>query len=376
MSVNAKVAVLAASVFALSSITSMACAETVIKIAAIAPLTGDFAAVGQSQLTGAQMRAKEINESQKDYKVEVIAYDDASNCDQSVNATVRAITRDNVAAILGATNSPCALAMIPITRKYKVPQFTFGVGTALTEQGSPWIFRTAVGAPGQTRALAEYAAKKLGHKKFAVLYADDEYGASMANGFKKALAGMGIELVAFESYPRADKDFTGQLTKIKSSGATALFPTGSYTASALIAKQMKQLGMDLQLLGDTGNATPKYAELGGDAVVGTIVVEPFTPTDADPTIQAFVNAYKAEFGRDPDGWVAETYDTISMILNAVQKNKKIDHEAIRQYVSGLTEQNPYNGILRGWHFSKKGDALFPLNKVRVTKDGKKEILAR
>lgn len=376
MSVNAKVAVLAASVFALSSITSMASAQTVIKIAAIAPLTGDFAAVGQSQLTGAQMRAKEINESQKDYKVEVIAYDDASNCDQSVNATVRAITRDNVAAILGATNSPCALAMIPITRKYKVPQFTFGVGTALTEQGSPWIFRTAVGAPGQTRALAEYAVKNLGQKKFAVLYADDEYGASMANGFKKALAGMGIELVAFESYPRADKDFTGQLTKIKTSDATVLFPTGSYTASALIAKQMKQLGMDLQLLGDTGNATPKYAELGGDAVVGTIVVEPFTPTDPNPRVQAFVNAYKAEFGRDPDGWVAETYDTISMILNAVQKRKKIDHEAIRQYVSGLTEQDPYNGILRGWHFSKEGDALFPLNKARVTKDGRKEILAR
>jgi branched-chain amino acid transport system substrate-binding protein len=134
--------------------------------------------------------------------------------------------------------------------------------------------------------------------------------------------------------------------------------------------------MDLQLLGDTGNATPKYAELGGDAVVGTIVVEPFTPTDPDPKVQAFVKAYKAEFGRDPDGWVAETYDTISMILNAVQKTKKIDHEAIRQYVSGLTEQDPYNGILRGWHFSKEGDALFPLNKVRVTKDGKKEILAR
>ena len=337
--------------FAALSIAAPAYTQQVIKIGVVGALTGQFAAVGQSQLTGAEMRAKEINATGGKYKIELISHDDASNCDQSVNATIKMITQDNVVAVLGAVNSPCALAMVPITRRYSTPQFTFGVGTAITQQGSEWVFRTAVGAPGQTKELAEYAVKKLGHQKIAVLYADDEYGGSMATGFKAALAAMNMQPAAFESYPRADQDFTGQLTKIKASGATALFATGSYTASALIAKQARQLGLKVQHLGDTGNATPKYAELGGEAVDGAVLVEPFTPADPDPKVQAFVKRYKDQYGRDPDGWVAEMYDTVSIILEAVTKSGKIDRKAIRDYAAGLRTGTPYSGILGTWSFA-------------------------
>jgi branched-chain amino acid transport system substrate-binding protein len=92
-------------------------ADKVIKIGVVGPLTGQFAAVGQSQINGAEMKAKEINAAGGEYKIELISEDDASNCDQSVNATVKLITKDNVAAILGACNSPCALAMVPMTKR-------------------------------------------------------------------------------------------------------------------------------------------------------------------------------------------------------------------------------------------------------------------
>ena len=361
--------------FAALSIAAPAYTQQVIKIGVVGALTGQFAAVGQSQLTGAEMRAKEINATGGKYKIELISNDDASNCDQSVNATIKMITQDNVVAVLGAVNSPCALAMVPITRRYSTPQFTFGVGTAITQQGSEWVFRTAVGAPGQTRELAEYAVKKLGHQKIAVLYADDEYGGSMATGFKAALAAQNMQPAAFESYPRADQDFTGQLTKIKASGATALFATGSYTASALIAKQARQLGLKIQHLGDTGNATPKYAELGGEAVDGAVLVEPFTPADPDPKVQAFVKRYKDQYGRDPDGWVAEMYDTVSIILEAVTRSGKIDRKTIRDYAAGLRTGTPYSGILGTWSFAENGDAIFPLYKVQI-KGGQKVILTR
>ena len=369
-----KLAALAAGLAALS-LASPAYTQQVIKIGVVGALTGAFAAVGQSQLTGAEMRAKEINAAGGKYKIELISQDDGSNCDQSVNATIKMITQDNVVAVLGAVNSPCALAMVPTTKRYSTPQFTFGVGTAITQQGSEWVFRTAVGAPGQAKELAEYAVKKLGHKKIAVLYSDDEYGASMATGFKTALAAMNMQPAASESYPRADQDFTGQLTKIKASGATALFATGSYTASALIAKQARQLGLKVQLLGDTGNATPKYAELGGDAVEGTVLVEPFTPADPDAKVQAFVKRYKDQYGRDPDGWVVEMYDTVSMIHEAVNKSGKIDRKAIRDYAAGLRTGTPYSGMLGTWRFTENGDAMFPLYKVQI-KGGQKVILGR
>ena len=350
-------------------------ADKVIKIGVVGPLTGQFAAVGQSQINGAEMKAKEINAAGGEYKIELISEDDASNCDQSVNATVKLITKDNVAAILGACNSPCALAMVPMTKRYKTPQFTFGVGTSITKQGSKWVYRVAVGAPGQTKVLAEYAVKKLGQKKIAVLYSDDEYGASMAEGFKAALKDMKMEPAAYESYPRSDKDFSGQLTNVKKSGATCLYATGSYAASALIAKQAKQLGLELQLLGDTGNATPKYIELGGTAVNGSVIVEPFTPVDPDPKVQAFVEKYKNQYDRNPDGWVAEMYDTVGMIHEAVVKAGKVDRAAIRDYAAGFKRGSGYKGILGEWYFGPEGNANFDLYKVQI-KDGQKTILER
>lgn len=349
--------------------------QEVIKLGVIGPLTGQFAAVGQSQLTGAEMRAKEINAANGKYRVELLSEDDTGKCDQSVNATVKLITQNNVVAILGAVNSPCTLAMVPLTQRYRTPQFSFSVGTAITKQGSQWIFRVAVGAPGQTKALAEFAVKKLGHQKLAVLYSDDEYGASMANGFKEALASMELQLVAMETFPRADQDFTGQLTIVKNSGATALYCSGSYAASALIAKQAKQLGLNLQLLGDTGNASPKYIELGGEAVEGALLVEPFTPADPAPNNQEFVKKYQEQYGRDPDGWVAEMYDTVGMIHEAITKAGKISREVVRDYAAGLKSGAGYKGILGEWYFDKSGDAFFDLYKVQV-KNGKKVILER
>lgn len=352
-----------------------AAAENVIKLGVVGPLTGQFAAVGQSQLYGAEMKAKELNASGGKYKIELLSEDDAGNCDQSVNATVKLITQNNAVAILGASNSPCALAMVPITKRYKVPQFTFGVGTAITMQGSEWVFRVAVGAPGQTKVLADYAVNKLGHKKIAMLFSDDEYGASMAEGFKKALEGMGLQPAVYASYPREDKDFSGQLTSVKNSGATALFPTGSYAASALIARQAKQLGLNLQLLGDTGNATPKFIELGAEAVEGAVIVEPFSPADPDPKVQEFVKKFKEQYARDPDGWVAEMYDTVGIIHDAVLKSGKVDPQIIRDYAASFKAGNGYKGLLGEWYFDKTGNASFDLYRVQI-KGGKKVILGR
>ena len=360
---------------AFGTIGSAAAAETIIKIGVVGPLTGQFAAVGQSQINGAEMMAKEINSAGGRYTIELISEDDASNCDQSVNATVKLITRDRVAAILGACNSPCALAMIPMTKRYKTPQFTFGVGTAITKQGSEWVYRVAVGAPGQTQVLADYTVNTLGQKKIAVLYSDDEYGASMAEGFKTALEKMNLQPAAYESYPRSDKDFSGQLITVKKSGATCLYATGSYSASALIAKQAQQLGLKLQLIGDTGNATPKYIELGGNAVDGAVIVEPFTSADPDPKIQAFGKAYKSQYDRDPDGWVAEMYDTVGMIHAAVVKAGKIDPTTIRDFAAGLKPGNGYKGILGEWYFDPEGNANFDLYKVKIV-NGTKTILER
>jgi branched-chain amino acid transport system substrate-binding protein len=348
-------------------------AQDSVKIGMVGPLTGAFASMGQSQVSGAEMRADELNKAGGRAKITLLSEDDNSDCNQSANATVKLITQGRVMAIIGADNSPCALAMVPLTQRYKVPQFTFGVGSAITQQDSHYVFRVAPAAPQQTKALANFVVNTLKKKRIAIMYSDDEYGASMANGLKQGLADLGLQPVASEVFPRGDQDFTGTLSTIKRAEPDALFTTGSYTASALIAKQAKQLGLNVQILGDTGNATPKYAELGGSAVEGAVLVQPFAPTDPNPKIQDFVAKFKAKYNRVPDGWSAEIYDVVGMISDAVAASGKADAESVRAHVATFTPDKPYQGVLGAWSFDARGDATFPLKFIQI-KDGQNVLL--
>jgi branched-chain amino acid transport system substrate-binding protein len=359
--------------------------EKVVTIGVVGPLTGPAAFVGLSQLTGAQMKANEINAAGGDIRFEILSEDDTNDCDQSVNITTRYATRDNVQAVFGAPNSVCALAMVPLTLKYEVPHFTVGVGNAITEQGSNYIFRVNLMCSSQANQLAKFAHDELGHTKFAVFYADDEYGASCASGFTDGLAELGLEDATYVTAARDDKEFSGQLATIKESGATAIYITIEPSTAALITKQLKEFGLDLQVLGDTGNATPTYAELAGDAAVGAVVVEPFSTADPNPEIQDWIARYTAEFERDPDAWVAEMYDTVGLINEAVSKADAagtIDWtspESIRQVIrddaDSRVEGDPYVGILGGLFFDDVGNGTFSLYKVRLTEGGGREIIA-
>lgn len=349
----------------------------VIKIGVVGPLTGDFAAGGYSQLNGAQMKADELNaleeEAGGNIRIEIIAEDDASNVDQSINAATKVITQDEVHALVGAFNSPATLAVVPIAQKYEVPQFTVSTGTSITEQGSKWIFRLNPPAPIQALDLAKYAVEELGHTELAVAYTRDEYGMTTANAFEAALLDMGIELAANEPWTRGDKDYTGLISRIKSTPATALFLTGSIADFALIVRQLEQIGVDIQILGDTGMASPEYIELAGSAADGSIIVEPFSAASEDEEVQTFVSKYTELFGREPDSWSAECYDGIGIIYEAVKQSGEVSRQIIRDYTAALAKGSGYKGILGEVYFDETGDPVFSLYKTIIV-EGQKEIL--
>ena len=152
-------------------------------------------------------------------KITLLSEDDNSDCNQSANATVKLITQSRVIAIIGADNSPCALAMVPLTQRYKVPQFTFGVGSAITQQGSHYVFRVAPAAPQQTKALANFVVNTLKKQRIAIMYSDDEYGASMATGLKQGLADLGLQAGRERGVPARRPGFHRDIVDHQAGGA-------------------------------------------------------------------------------------------------------------------------------------------------------------
>jgi hypothetical protein len=59
--------------------------------------------------------------------------------------------------------------------------------------------------------------------------------------------------------------------------------------------------------------SPKFIDLGGDAVNGVLTTVPFFPGDPRPLVQAFVKNFTAKFNAEPDAYNGRAYDTIALL---------------------------------------------------------------
>src|SRR5262249_54120289 len=129
---------------------------------------------------------------------------------------------------------------------------------------------------------------------------------------------------------KADKDFRGQLTKIKAAGPEAIFVTGYYTEAGLIAAQARQLGLNVPMIGGDGWDSPVLVESGGQAIEGSYFTNHYSPDEARPEGKAFVDAYKAKFaGKIPDAMAVLGYDALKLSVDAIKRAGNTDHKAVR-----------------------------------------------
>ena len=111
---------------------------------------------------------------------------------------------------------------------------------------------------------------------------------------------MGGEIVADQSYQSGEIDFKGQLTAIRAKKPDAIFVPGYYTEVGLIARQARQLGLKVPLLGGDGWDSSKLYEIGKDAINGSYFSSHYTTESTDPVVQDFIKRYKEKYNEVPD----------------------------------------------------------------------------
>ncbi len=353
--------------FALLGFAADASAASV-KVGVVGPYTGSSAPFGISMREGVQLAAEEINAAggiKGLGPIELVAEDDEGKPDIAVAAMTKVVQRDRVAAVIGPINSSNCLASMRVTQKEQVPQITpVCASPAITAQGNPYIFRTTLSDSRYASSLAEFAVKTAKLSRFAILHDADDYGTDGANVFERKLRELGVTPVVREKWNRGDKDFTAQLLKVKEAKVGGLLTWGLAAEIALIARQARQLGITAPLLGGAGLATPRFPELGGQAVEGTLVTMLFVPDLPDPRAQAFVRKYEARFGRRPDTFAAQAYDTAQLLARALAAGGA-GGPKLRDAIA----KTHYEGITGPVVFDETGDRVRGLL-VTVIKSGK------
>src|SRR6185295_6901661 len=135
-------------------------------------------------------------------------------------------------------------------------------------------------------------------------------------GFAKLDGG----IVNKQSYSQGDADFRGQLSAIKANNPDVIYIPGYYGDVALIARQARQLGLTMPLLGADGWDAPELWQLGGEALNNCFISNHYSADDPSPTIQNFTHNYRLRYGNlTPDAHAALAYDAMRFLAEAIQK---------------------------------------------------------
>lgn len=317
-----------------------------IVIGAVVSATGPAAPLGEPERAVLEMMETQINDAGGvlGRPLDIIIEDDKSNPTEAVTATQKLIQQDKVIAVIGCTISASTLAIKPITAEAGIPQLAMAASNAITDEPPmEWIWRTPQkDALAAERAL-KYAAESLGVKTIAVLHDENAFGASGAAEIEKSAPGMGLEIVATESYKTEDTDVTAQLTKINGSNPEALIVWGTNPGPAVAAKNMKQLGMTIPYVGSHGIANMAFIDLAADAAEGVVfpagkLLAPESIVDPaqKAVIDQFSVAYEAATGAKPNTFAGHAFDAVALLWNAIETAQSTDAAAIQSALNATT----------------------------------------
>jgi branched-chain amino acid transport system substrate-binding protein len=328
-------------------------------------ITGPQSYLGEPERNTLEMAVEEINAKGgiNGNKVKVVIYDDEGDANKArLNAT-KLMDKDKVTAIIGPSLTPTSMAIIPITQPAKLPLISCAAGISITSPAKerPWVFKTAQTDELAVSRIYQYLNKQK-INKVAIITVSSSFGVSGKEQLLAQAPKAGIEVVAQEVFGEKDTDMTPQLTKIRATPAQAVICWGTGPAPAVVAKNIKQLGMTVPLIQSHGAASKKFIEYAGDAAngiilpAGKIAVYKDLP-DSDPqkeVIQNYVQNYEAKFKAPVSGFGGYAYDAANLLFLAMSKGGadtakvRQELESIKNFpgVSGVFNMSPedHNGL--------------------------------
>ena len=272
-----------------------ATAEEVVKIGAIYPLSGNSASAGNYEKMAMELGADLVNKGDpelakilplakggglsglKGAKIQMVFADNQGTPAAGQNQTLRLITEEKVAAVIGAYQSGITLTASAVAEKYGIPFLNpESVAANLTERGFKWFFRVTPVAADFARAYSAFLKeqKAAGRKvdSIALVHENTEYGNSVASVIASAFAKDGLNISMKVAYSANSTDVQPQVLQLKEKNPDAAIFI-SYTSDAILyAKTMKEQNWKPAILiaDDGGFNDPAFVKAMGSVCEGLV----------------------------------------------------------------------------------------------------------
>jgi len=293
-----------------------------IKIGVVLPYSGVYAVLGESITQAMELVFAREGWTVAGRKIELIKEDDEMQPPVGVRKTEKLIDSDKVDILTGPVHSGILMGMRDKVHNSKTILIVSNAGAdAISrERCSKWIFRTSFSNWQPCQPMGDWVAKNVSKDVFLTA-PNYQAGKDMMNAFKETFVPAGGKVVA-EDYPKlGETDYAPYLTKIRQSGAKAVFAFYSGTDAVNFVKQFDQFGLkqSIKLTGAGFLTEPDVLPAQGKSALGVITGHFYTPLLDNATNHRFVKEFRDKyFGKMPDGFACQGYDTAEVILRALK----------------------------------------------------------
>ena len=233
----------------------------------------------------------------------------------------RLIEKDKVAAIIGEVISSDTLAGVPIAERAGIPNISPTATNPLVTQNRKYAFRAAYVDDLQGKVAARFAWENLKARRVAVLIDQaQDYCVGLANFFAEEFKRRGGEIVATSYIQTGDQDFSAQISALKGANPDLIYAPNYYTEDALLAKQLKDLGVKTPILTGDGAQVPELVSIGGEAVNGMYFTALFHRQGATSELgRKFMEAYEDTYKKQLDAFAALGGDGYFLLTAAMNQ---------------------------------------------------------
>lgn len=289
-------------------------------------------------------------------KLKLSLYNDQRDINVGLRIAQR-ITQDlSLFAVIGHLDSYISM---PTTTTYESAGLIVlnpgSTDSALTLRGDRHLFRTLSTNDQQGRQLARYL-EKAGKERVMIYYVNNSYGLALANSFENEAVKQKITIVDRRAYDKFSRDHARTMQDWNSfHDFDSIFLAGSMPEGIEIIREIRESGIDVDIFAGAGLDSLDFVQTGGADIAGTKVISFFHPAVAEPSVQAFVKAYREAYGTEPvEASAALGYDAIKLLAESVNKAGTLERNTVSAQIRSMAG---WQGATGRYEFDENGDVV-------------------
>jgi branched-chain amino acid transport system substrate-binding protein len=361
--------ILVLSLFIVLSVVLGGGVQEPIKIGVVMNLTGHWASIETPCANGIKLGGEQINKSGgilgRQIHLEIV--DTKANESETRDAVIRLIEEEKVSALIGYCDTHWVNIGASVARDFGVPFITPGAThPRIPERFGAWL--ACFGDNAQASAVAEYVVRDLGLKRGAVwIDTTVDFSIAVVEYFSDALEHYGGEVVLVDHFEVTMQDFSSMAVELKGlqdKGEVDFVYVGAVPDNCgLIAKQLRENGVEIPIFGEDGFDTPLLVEIGGEASEGVVFATHLSLEDSDEIIRKFASDYESMFGTLPENaFAALGYDALRLVAKAIELAGSDSPAKIPEGLSQIADFEGVSGII-----SYENGSRFPEKSVSIVR---------